>query len=373
MTHSVDPFIAIGAASMRVPEYTGAATLVYALYYLPLGALAYALQRWSPISAPDAANSEKRFRLRRIERISAVALVVLFCLIVFHPFSARRPDGRLRVDFLDVGQGDSILVTMPDGKTLLVDGGGRPRLDLARSSHETETIEAFERDARSIGEAVVSEYLWHCGLDRVDYVLATHADADHIDGLNDVLRNFRTKAAIVARTPANDAEFAQFAKSARRAGVPLYTVGRGDTMSFGDVEIEILWPPPVDCEKRLSPNDDSLVMRIRLGAKTILLTGDIERHAEAALVSTARVELQADVIKVAHHGSKTSSMHEFVEASAPGLAIISVGRDSPYGHPHAEVVARWRERGAQVLTTGDSGMISVSTNGEDLRVRTFVK
>src|SRR4029079_12488865 len=108
---------------------------------------------------------------------------LLIAVVVLHPRSAGLLDGKLRVDFLDVGQGDAALLTMPDGRTLLVDGGGR-----------TTDKNGSNTDRRSIGEAVVSEYLWWRGLDTVDYVLATHADADHIDGLNDVLRNFTVTA-----------------------------------------------------------------------------------------------------------------------------------------------------------------------------------
>src|SRR5947207_12815460 len=131
---------------------------------------------------------------------------------------------------------------MPDGTTLLVDGGGRPSFGSADTDDDAD--ESFERDTRSIGEGVVSEYLWSRGLDRVDYILATHADADHIDGLNDVARNFRVRGAIVARTPADDSEYSRFAATMKEAGVPIERVGAGDELRFGEVVAEVLWPPP---------------------------------------------------------------------------------------------------------------------------------
>src|SRR5205085_4915953 len=159
-------------------------------------------------------------------RYAAITLAAMFALIVVHPLSAGRPEGRLRIDFLDVGQGDSALVTMPDGTTLLVDGGGRPQFRQSkRGESEDEETEPFERDSRSIGEAVVSEYLWWRGLDRVDYILATHADADHIDGLNAIARNFKVRSAIVGRAPASDSEFAQVAALARKYNVLVRIVG----------------------------------------------------------------------------------------------------------------------------------------------------
>src|SRR5688572_17383867 len=184
MVHSVDPFTDAGIASLRLPEYSGWARLIYVAYYIPLVILVVALDRWEPHTRFGSKGNADR-------RLVAVQLALIVILIL-HPFSAARADAQLHIDFLDVGQGDSALITMPDGTTLLVDGGGRPRF---RS-------ESVERETRSIGESVVSEYLWWRGLDRVDYVLATHADADHIDGLNDIVRNFAVNTALVGRAPA---------------------------------------------------------------------------------------------------------------------------------------------------------------------------
>jgi competence protein ComEC len=292
-------------------------------------------------------------------------------VIILHPFSAQRPDGRLRVDFLDVGQGDSALVTMPDGTTLLIDGGGRPRFGASAYAGDVERGEVFERDSRSIGEAVVSEYLWWRGLDRVDYIVATHADADHIDGLSDIMRNFRVRAAFVGRAPAYDAEYRRFAAIASEAGVPIHVIGRGDTLQLGGVSIEVLWPERTATANAPSRNDDSVVHSLRFGERAFLLTGDIEKAAEAALVQSQSA-LKSDVVKVAHHGSKTSSTEGFVNATAPGYAIISVGLNSIFGHPHQEVVERWRASGARILITGRRGTITVSTDGKDLKIETYV-
>jgi competence protein ComEC len=279
-------------------------------------------------------------------------------------------DGRLHLDFLDVGQGDSALITMPDGTTLLLDGGGRTSFNRAAANEDEEDL--FVRDTRSIGEAVVSEYLWWRGLDRVDYILATHADADHIDGLNDVSQNFRVRGAIVARAPENDPEFRRFVQTTRSAGVPLQVISAGDVLRFGEVTAEVLSPVPVANTNAPSRNNDSVVLRLRYGAKSFILTGDIEKETEVALLNEG-VNLRSDIVKVAHHGSRTSSTGRFVTATHPSLAIISVGRTSVFGHPHKEVVERWRAGGAEVLTTGQRGTITISTDGRDLRVETFIK
>ncbi|HCX28947.1 MAG TPA: hypothetical protein DHU55_04125 [Blastocatellia bacterium] len=289
-----------------------------------------------------------------------------------HPWSAGRADGKLRIDFLDVGQGDCALVTFPDNTTLLIDGGGRPG-PFKRAVRPSEDFdEEFERETRSIGEAVVSEYLWWRGLDHVDYILATHADADHIDGLNDVARNFVVRAALVARRPAQDPEYSKFAETLSAKRIPIITIGAGDQLKFGGVTAKVIWPPPKSNTDAPSQNNDSIVLRLGLGDRAFLLTGDIETSAETALLK-ARYQLRADVVKVAHHGSRTSSTQDFIAATQVTLAVISVGQTSVFGHPHRDVVERWKTSGAQVLTTGKSGTITVSTDGRDLSVETFVK
>lgn len=365
MVHSVDPFVGWGLASVRLPEYTGSAAAIYGLYYVPLAALIFGLARWNPLRLPVARNTKARLNWR-----ASGSLLLILGLMLFHPLSAGRAGGRLRIDFLDVGQGDAALMTLPDGTTMLIDGGGRPSFNEPAGGDNEK--EAFESDTRSIGEAVVSEYLWWRGLGRVDYLLATHADADHIDGLNDVVRNFRVRSALVARGPASDAEFHRFVQTAESAGVPLQIIGAGDALRFGDVSVQTIWPRPVANTNASSLNNDSIVLRVSFGEKTVLLTGDIEKEAEAALLR-AGVNLRSDVVKVPHHGSRTSSTQGFVNATRPALAIISVGRTSIFGHPHKEIVERWRAIGSEVLTTGQRGTITVSTDGHDLRLETFVR
>lgn len=369
MIHLIDPFISVGFASVRGPHYRGWLTGIYVLYFLSLGFLVLALARWKPLRLN--ADSKGKVFARRAATIATFVFSMLSLIIIAPPFGSARPDGRLHVDYLDVGQGDSALVTLPDGTTLLIDGGGRPNIDWNRTDG-ADADETFERDARSIGERVVSEYLWARGLDRVDYLLATHADADHIDGLNDVARNFKVRSAIVARTPTDDPGFARFAETMKQMQVPIERVGGGDVLRFGLVSAEVLWPRAVNDDTAPSRNNDSIVLRLRYGDQVLLFTGDIEKEAESALLSQG-FDLHSNLVKVAHHGSKTSSVEPFVAATRPSVAIISVGRNSIFGHPNKDVVERWRASGAQVMTTGEKGTISVVTDGRSLDVRTFVK
>jgi competence protein ComEC len=344
MVHSVDPFVHLGIASLRLPEYTGWKFAIYLLYYLPLLHLVAVIRRWDPLTL-----------IRARQPYVAAPLQLVLLVLILNPIAAGRGDGRLHVDFLDVGQGDSSLLTMPDGTTLLIDAGGLPPF-------------FNTRERRRIGETVVSEYLWWLGLNRVDYLLATHADADHIDGLNDVLKNFTVRSVLVAQTPETDSEFAKLKTTAESTGTKIETIRAGDTLVFGPVVAQVVWPPTSQGQ---SSNNESLVLRFQFNARTLLFTGDIEKESEQAILRSG-VEVKSDVVKVPHHGSRTSSTESFVRNTAPKLAIISVGRASMFGHPHHEVVNRWRAAGAEVLTTGECGLIRVSTDGHELTVKKYI-
>ena len=350
-----------GWASFRLPAYSHAGLSFYLLYFAPILFLAFAVNKWKPFDLKISL-----WPVRRNVLFSAVAvLIALLAVVVFHPFSAPRPDGRLHIDFLDVGQGDSALVTFPNGETLLVDGGGR--VNYRKNDDENET---FEPDTRGIGESVVSEFLWDRGYSSINHILATHADADHIEGLNDVAKNFSIGSAIFGRTPMNDLEFAALAAILAKRGVPIETISRGNRFKFGDAIVEALYPVAAADPDSASDNDHSVVLRIVYGNRAFLLTGDIERTAEFELVNGGGT-LQADVVKVAHHGSRTSSTQEFIDSIQAKYAVISVGRSSPFGHPHPEVVERWKAAGANVMTTGERGTVSFSTDGRDLELTRF--
>ncbi|MEQ1923368.1 MAG: ComEC/Rec2 family competence protein [Pyrinomonadaceae bacterium] len=355
-------FAVMDWASFRLPAYTGAGRIFYGIYFVPLILLAIAIVRWKPFELKTSSWFSTRGFI-----FPVVGLVlILTAIIVFHPLSVARPDGRLHIDFLDVGQGDAALITFPDGKTLLVDGGGR--FDYRKKDDEAEP---FEPDTRGIGESVVSEVLWAKGYTRIDAMLATHADADHVQGLTDVAKNFRIGTALFARTPSDDPDLITLAEILKRRRVPVETVARGDRLNFGDVIVEVIYPSASDDPNAVSDNDHSIVLRITYGNRTFLLTGDIERQAELEILNSG-VPLNADLIKVPHHGSRTSSTQGFVDAVKAKYAVISVGRTSPFGHPHPDVVERWRAAGANVMTTGERGMISISTDGREIEIKTFM-
>jgi len=302
-------------------------------------------------------------------RIAAVAasglLLALSWLLIVHPFAPEFERGRLSVTFLDVGQGDAILIVFPQGKTMLLDSGGKLLFGPRENTEDNEDV--FVEDRIGIAEAAVMPALWHRGIRRLDWIAASHGDADHVEGFADIVRSFEIGQAL--RSPSSSPDLFDQAVSA--AQLPMQRLKRGDSLEIDGTRVEVL-SPFGSSSTALSDNNQSLVLRIRVGARTFLLTGDMEKEAEARLVE-AGGDLHADVLKVAHHGSRTSSTAEFLERVKPQHAVISVAYPSPFGHPHAEVLDRLREGKAQIWRTSQCGAITMTTDGNDLRIQTFVK
>jgi competence protein ComEC len=350
-------FSSLDAASFRVPIYPGNGKAIYLVYLVPVVLLAAVVYRWDPFSL----RRPRRASLTLASGFATVAFA-LGSLIVFHPLSEPRSTGELKIEFLDVGQGDSTFITFPNGETMLIDGGGRVNYD-----SDDDDADEFEPDAPRIGELVVSEFLWDKGYSRVDRVVVSHADADHSQGLTDIINNFSVGEVWIGAVPARDSEMAELMSVANRHSVPVRQIGMGKVLELGGTRIDVLWPI-ASSEPIGSDNNASLVLRLTYGLKTFLFTGDIEKEAEAELVGPA---VRADLIKIPHHGSRTSSTDAFVNAVRPRIAVIPVGRRSMFGHPHPEVVERWRRAGAEVLTTGSKGSITVESDGNTLTFRTF--
>ncbi|HMT09885.1 MAG TPA: ComEC/Rec2 family competence protein, partial [Pyrinomonadaceae bacterium] len=352
---SLPRFTAYLSPSTRIPDLSYGYVL-YVVFGTGVLILAFAALRW----APFLKLGQVRFRFDRLVLPSLIAMVLLVVLVVVHPFSVQTHDRKLHVSFLDVGQGDSIFIVFPNGKTMLVDGGGR--FDYNKNN-------SFERDSRSIGESVVSEFLWSEGRSRIDYVVATHADADHVQGLEDVVNNFDVGNAIFGRASPTDTELDALISALQRRNVPLERLSRGDTFNIGEVRVEIVSPVGAEVAGAASDNDQSLVMRLVYGKQSFLLTGDIEAGAERRMLASGTIS--STVVKAPHHGSKTSSTAGFVAAVNARYAVVSAGRRSQFGHPHKEVVGRWRGAGAALLNTAVNGTITFVSDGRTLEVRTI--
>jgi competence protein ComEC len=384
LVNGIAPFVEIPLATFRVAHYEGWHSIIYALYFVPLAMLAVLIDRWQPVDRVSAVDRTRSGAARALGNLAApsrlhvsrsivCALSMTAALVAVIRPPINDANGRLTIHFLDVGQGDCALVVFPHGKTLLVDGGGELRFGRrAQNGRGDEPEEGDQGNTFSIGEAVVSRFIWSLGRTRVDYVLATHAHADHIGGLSDVVRNLSVGQAIVGHAPAADREYDQFATAVNRYGIRLSAVSAGERFEIDGVSIEVLWPPPARDSQVTSGNDDSVVLRLVSGSVSILLAGDIEQAAEDTLVASG-VDLRADILKVPHHGSRTSSTDAFIDAVNPKYAVISVGERSRFGHPHRAVIDRYLARGVKLLQTGRDGMVTVETDGSSLDVRTYRK
>lgn len=295
---------------------------------------------------------------RRAAMGAGTVLAGLAALVAIYPFAPRLDAQRLEVTILDVGQGDSIFAAFPDGRTMLLDGGGLPGSAYLRS----------RRPGIDVGEDVVSPFLWSRGLKRLDVVALTHAHQDHLGGLAAILRNFSVGELWVGRDT-ESAAYTALLDEARERGVPVIHRQRGDEFDWGGVAMRVLWPDRLE-PATTAANDDSLVLRLESGHEALLLTGDIERPVERALGADGDA-LGADFLKVPHHGSRTSTTEPFLDSVHPRLAAISVGENNPFGHPSAEVLQRIEAEGARLYRTDRDGAVTVLTDGNQLDVRAF--
>jgi competence protein ComEC len=298
--------------------------------------------------------------IRPLEWAAIVALVALTALVVTHPFAPVLNRGKLEVSVLDVGQGDSIFTAFPDGRTMLIDGGGQPGSEWVGG----------QRSGLDVGEQVVSPYLWSRGIKRLDVIALTHAHHDHLDGLHSVMQNFHVGELWIGRDEETHA-FENLLKEAREHGVRVVHEVSGSKFDWDGVTGDVLWPADPTPVNEAS-NDDSLVLRLKDGGVRFLLAGDIQKKVEQRLVKED-AEITADFLKVPHHGSKTSSTPDFVAAVAPKVAVVSAGETNPFGHPAPGTVERYAQAGVRLLRTDRDGAVTALTDGHALTVTTFAE
>lgn len=276
-------------------------------------------------------------------RIWLVCLLIVAAGLAWSmPYWASSSDSRyLRVAFLDVGQGDAVLITAPSGEELLIDGG-RESTVLSRLSRQ--------------------QGFW----DReIEAIVATHFDADHIGGLDDVLARYKVGTVLVAGNTTNSPEAEAFETALSDKGLVGQVVRAGDVLLLGaSTTVEILSPTYNVAD--IESNNSSIVLLVRYGATSFLLTGDAPSQIEDYLVTKYGTVLVADVLKLGHHGSRTSSSLLFLETVDALYGVVSAGVDNTYGHPHEEVVAAVESLGMILLETAREGDIVFYSDGEQV-------
>ncbi|HXZ24700.1 MAG TPA: DNA internalization-related competence protein ComEC/Rec2 [Nitrospiria bacterium] len=291
---------------------------------------------------------------RRFRWLGRLGVAVCVFWVAVALAGLMRPGGQLRVSFLDVGQGDGAVVAFPTGQAMVIDGGPQ------YGGYDT-------------GRAVVAPYLWDHGIRRIDYLVASHPQADHIGGQTALLRLFPVdevwhNGAHREGTVAGAWEAAATGYAGR-----MTTIRTADQpVRIGSVDIDLLHPTDLFVPGQDNPdghglNDSAIVLRIGLGEHHFLFTGDIERPAESELVRAQAGRLEATVLKVPHHGSRTSSTPDFLDAVRPEQAVISVGVYNPYHHPSSPVLEAYEAHDIELLRTDQEGEVVYLTDGTTLR------
>jgi competence protein ComEC len=284
-------------------------------------------------------------------RLAAFASVVLlFGVAVWIAFVPSRPhlrSGVMEMTTIDVGQGDSILLVTPEGRTLLIDAGGLPQ---------------WMHSDFDLGEQVVSSYLWNRGIDHLDVVAISHPHADHLGGMPAVIANFHPRELWVSIDNPGG-ELLPIVAQAQRAGMEVSVKKEGDQFDYGEVHFHMLAPGRDEITGSMQPNDDCLVFTATLGGTTALLEGDAERPVERRLVEE---HPEAMLLKVAHHGSVSGTSSDLLSTVQPRYAVISVGARNVYGHPRREVLERLQQAGVKTYRTDEAGAVSFYLDGKSV-------
>ncbi|MBR5236376.1 MAG: MBL fold metallo-hydrolase [Clostridia bacterium] len=248
--------------------------------------------------------------------------------------------GILQVAFLDVGQGDSAFMILPEGKTVLIDAG--------------------EQDAGT----VITDFISSCGISKIDYFILSHPHSDHIGGAETVLSQFEIGAVYMPNAVHTSRTFEKLLQTLKQDNLPVHRAEAGVTIEI-DSAVDMTFVSP-KAQGYEDLNNASAVLRVTYGEKAFLFAGDAEELAEQDMIKSG-LPLKAHVLKVGHHGSSTSSCTSFLKAVSPEVAIISAGIDNDYGHPHRETLESLNKLGVnKILRTDESGTIIISTDGKKI-------
>ena len=284
------------------------------------------------------------------------AAAVALAIISIHPFAPILEHDQFELTAIDVGQGDSLLTAFPTGQLMLVDAGG---------------IAAFGRTRRpgiDIGEDVVSPYLWTRSIKHLDVVAMTHAHSDHMGGMVAILKNFHPRE-LWTGAAGESPEWQQVRKAAQDLNIPIRTLRQDAPFTYGGATLHVLAPLPDYEPTDKAQNNDSLVLRIDYGSRSFLLTGDMEKKVEEQLYARGLLR-PADVLKVGHHGSRTSSTPDLLNAVHPAFGLISVGFENTYGHPHPLTLEALRDHRVTIYRTDEEGLVRVVSDGNNIRIET---
>lgn len=252
-------------------------------------------------------------------------------------------DGILEIHFIDTGQSDSIFIKSPNGNSMLIDAGNNDD-----------------------GQTII-DYIERLNVHRLDFVVGTHPHEDHIGAMDDIIEHFDIGKILMPKVTANTKTFKDVLLAVKDKGLKVTSARGGMEFSLDeDVNIDILAPNSSSYENL---NNYSIVIKLTYGNTSFLFTGDAEKISEEEMLKNENYNLNADVLKVAHHGSSSGTTKEFLSAVSPKYAVICVGNDNTYGHPHKETLELLSDYGVQVYTTADNGNILITSDGQNIEIK----
>ena len=319
------------------------------IYYLIL----FLIFNWKRIKE----KLENNKILEKIKKNSYKYISIILIFIILTNTISNKIFQEIKIYFVDVGQGDSTLIQTIEGKNILIDGGGS------------------EFGSFDVGESILLPYLLDRRITTIDYLMISHFDSDHIGGVFAILENLEVKNIIISKQGETSENLKKFYEITNNKGIRTIIVKKGDIVEIDKYShFEILFPEDNLIEDNIL-NNNSIVARFNSLNFSILFTGDIEEIAEKRLCElySGTDKLEAFVLKVAHHGSKTSSTEEFLELVKPKIALIGVGKNNNFGHPNIDVIERLENMGSKIYRTDNCGEIIIRINRKKLQIHTKIK
>jgi len=284
------------------------------------------------------------------KKTTLIILPVILLIIIVQVFY---PADNLKVNFINVGEGDCILIEAPNKIDILIDGGGTPQSDF------------------DVGSKTVIPYLRRKGIDEIDLLILTHPHLDHLEGLLPVLKELKVDMVLDSGLNCDSSEYKEFIALIQKKGIAYHKAKAGDNFIFSN-NLEIFLLNPLydsDFYEESDFNNASIVVKLFYKNADFLFTGDIEEAAEKKLLVWQNI-LQSDILKVGHHGSATSTNLEFLDKVDPSIAVITVGKNH-FGHPSQKIIERLEDRNIQIYRTDEDGTIIIRTNGQEYWIRTL--
>lgn len=304
--------------------------------------------------------SNEKMNKRIFSKVEKKVIAVLLIIIVISNINFEKFTNNMYINFIDVSQGDACLIRQKT-KVILIDGGGANN----------------QNNNYNVGKSILMPYLLARKIKTIDYMIFSHFDNDHCQGLLYVLENLKVKSVLIGEQYEEYQNYQKLKEVAKRKAIKIYTLKKGDCIKLTkNLKIEVLWPKKEEMISENSINNNSLVLKITFGNFSILFTGDIEKVAEEKILKEYEGKqklLQSTILKVAHHGSKTSSIKEFIQKVNPKCALIGVGKDNKFGHPSNITLETLKQLNTKIYRTDQCGEISIKVTKQNYYITNFVK